>query len=42
MKNERYIVPEIEIINNLCDIITYSESEQWEGPVIDAGMPAEE
>ena len=36
MKKE-YLAPEVRIIYVALDIITYSETEEWEGPVIKAG-----
>ena len=41
MKKE-YIAPEVKITYVSLDIITYSETLEWEGPVIQAGMPEEE
>lgn len=40
MKKE-YLSPEIKIAYVSCDIITYSETEEWEGPVIQAGIEDE-
>ena len=37
MKKE-YFAPEIEVMLVNVDIITYSETEEWEGPVVQAGM----
>jgi hypothetical protein len=37
MKKE-YFAPEIDVMLIEADIITYSETEEWEGPVIKAGM----
>ena len=38
-KNEKkYEMPIVEVINTDVDIITYSETEEWEGPVIAAGL----
>ena len=37
MKNnnkEKYIAPEVRIIQSNCDIITYSENFAWRGPVL--------
>ena len=36
MKKE-YFAPEIKITYVSLDIITYSETEEWEGPIISAG-----
>ena len=36
MKKE-YFAPEIKVMLISADIITYSETEEWEGPVIKAG-----
>ena len=33
---ERYLTPEIKITYISKDIITYSETEEWEGPIIKA------
>ncbi len=43
MKKE-YFAPEVKVMLIVADIITYSETEEWEGPVISAGHvnPAEE
>ena len=37
MKKE-YFAPEIKITYVSLDIITYSETEEWEGPIIKAGQ----
>ena len=37
MKKE-YLSPEIKLTLVSRDIITYSETEEWEGPVINAGQ----
>ena len=34
---EKYYASEIRITRVLVDIITYSETEEWEGPIISAG-----
>ena len=34
---KKYYAPEIKITHVSVDIITYSETEEWEGPVIGAG-----
>ena len=39
MEKKNYISPEIETFKIACDIITFSETEEWEGPVIAAGEP---
>ena len=31
---EKYIAPEVRIIQSNCDIITYSEMFAWRGPVL--------
>ncbi len=36
MKKEKYSIPEIEISKVCEDIITYSETEEWFGPEIEA------
>ena len=41
MKKE-YLSPKIDLILISRDIITYSETEEWEGPVIQAGQNDEE
>ena len=41
MKKE-YLSPQINLIVVTCDIITYSETDEWEGPVIQAGQNDEE
>ena len=38
---ERYLTPEIKITYISKDIITYSETAEWEGPIIKAGKPDE-
>ena len=40
MKME-YSTPEVKITYVSLDIITYSETEKWEGPVIEAGTDPE-
>ncbi len=42
MKKEKYDPPKVNItlIKNV-DIITYSETEEWVGPEIEAGFTAE-
>ncbi len=37
MKKKNYTSPEIDLVLVTRDIITYSETEEWEGPVIQAG-----
>lgn len=37
MKNE-YLSPEIILTKVSRDIITYSEEEEWDGPIIKAGL----
>lgn len=39
---KKYYAPEIKITSISVDIITYSETEEWEGPVISAGHNDEE
>ena len=41
MKKE-YFAPEVKITYVALDIITYSETQEWEGPIISAGMPDHE
>ena len=41
MKKE-YFAPEIKITYVSLDIITYSETVEWEGPIIGAGLPDNE
>ena len=41
MKKE-YLSPKIDLTVISCDIITYSETEEWEGPVISAGQNEED
>ena len=36
MNKKKYISPEVLTILTRCDIITYSETEEWEGPMIEA------
>ena len=36
MKKE-YFAPEVKITYISLDIITYSETEEWEGPIVGAG-----
>ena len=36
MKKE-YVSPSIILTYVSCDIITYSETEEWNGPIIEAG-----
>lgn len=38
MKKE-YFAPEVKVMLIRADIITYSETEEWEGPIISAGQP---
>lgn len=38
MKKELYKSPELELVFVERDIITYSETEEWEGPIIQAGL----
>ncbi len=38
MKN-KYFAPEIKITYVDADIITYSETEEWDGPIIEAADP---
>ena len=33
---KNYITPEVLAILTSCDIITYSETEEWQGPMIQA------
>ena len=33
---EKYFSPKILTLYVDCDIITYSETEEWEGPIIEA------
>ena len=35
---EKYYSPEIKVAYISADIITYSETEEWEGPIISAGQ----
>lgn len=42
MKKKFYLSPEIDLVLVARDIITYSETEEWEGPVIQAGHAPEE
>ena len=37
MKKE-YFAPELKVMLIETDIITYSETDEWEGPVIQAGQ----
>ena len=37
MKKNFYTSPELELVLVVRDIITYSETEEWEGPVMQAG-----
>ena len=39
---KKYFSPEILTLRVDCDIITYSETEEWNGPVIEAGHTPEE
>jgi hypothetical protein len=41
MKKE-YFAPEIKVMLIQTDIITYSETDEWEGPVIQAGQDTPE
>ena len=41
MKKE-YFTPEVKMMLVDVDIITYSETDEWEGPVIQAGHDSEE
>ena len=41
MKKE-YFAPEVKMMLVDVDIITYSETDEWEGPVIQAGHDSEE
>ena len=41
MDKKMYFSPEIKTVLVVCDVITYSETEEWEGPVIKAGEPEE-
>ena len=36
---KNYYAPEVEIIFAEIDIFTYSEDEEWEGPMIEAADP---
>lgn len=36
MKKE-YFAPEIEVMLIVADIITYSETEEWDGPLVKPG-----
>ena len=36
--NRKYESPIIQLLMTDLDIITYSETEEWEGPVISAGL----
>lgn len=36
-KKEIYFSPEVLIVLCERDVITYSETEEWEGPIIQAG-----
>lgn len=36
-KKDIYFSPEVLIVACERDIITYSETEEWEGPIIQAG-----
>lgn len=38
---EKYCSPEIKVTHISVDIITYSETEEWEGPIISAGHDEE-
>ena len=42
MKKENYFSPEILSVLVECDIITYSETEEWEGPIIKEGLGEDE
>lgn len=35
-KKEQYLAPFIDVIRIHSDIITYSETEEWEGPILEA------
>ena len=37
MKKKTYLSPEIDAVLVDRDIITYSETEEWDGPIIQAG-----
>ena len=41
MKKE-YFAPEVKITYISLDIITYSETEEWEGPIVGAGNGEED
>ncbi len=39
--NKEYTTPKIDVKRINLDIITYSETEEWVGPEIEAGFTAE-
>ena len=39
---KKYFSPEILTLRVDCDIITYSETEEWDGPIIEADRTPEE
>ncbi len=36
--SESYITPQIKVMNIDNDILTFSEQEEWTGPMIDVGI----
>ncbi len=41
MQKASYTTPNVDVIPINADIITYSETEEWVGPEIEAGFTAE-
>ena len=39
---KNYYAPEVKITYVSADIITYSETEEWDGPIIGAGLDEED
>ena len=39
---KNYYTPEVKITYVSADIITYSETEEWDGPIIGAGLDDED
>jgi hypothetical protein len=41
MEKKIYSVPEVDVLKIKCDIITFSETEEWTGPIVGEGLLAE-